>query len=404
MASLQLRRCLLCFSRPASPFSRAVHTSPRLLHLMDARDPNQEKKEKKLIVHHAKQYFDEMAQKARDKKTFIAAVSKYLDHENVYRRGHVEFVYASLEKMKEFNVHRDLETYKKILDLFPKEKLKPQSSWQAELMHYPKQQQCAIDLLEHMEENGVIPDDDMGYALINIFSQRSHVFRRYQRMMYWLPKFKHQNPYPVPRDLPNDNVELAKLALARMAVDLENEISVFQTDDLESAADKTFIVSAQSQTQRDLITSLPKGQSVTVEGGFITYLRYKSFIYFVLKAEKTKKAKDFENITGKRKDNASTFWNYFEDEQPSELAIRPSVHEQEDGTVLAMCITGTSSKDSLASWLKYLEVENPNLSNTPVVFLLKSPTEGKQNYAEEEDEEEEEVKRLEEARKTISDG
>lgn len=134
---------------------RSLHTSPQSLHFLDARDPEKESKEKKLTVHHGSLYFDEAAKKARDKKTFVAAVAKYLDHESVYRRGHVEFVYASLQKMKEFHVHRDLEVYKHILDLFPKEKMKPQSVWQVEFMHFPKQQQCAIDLLEQMEINGI---------------------------------------------------------------------------------------------------------------------------------------------------------------------------------------------------------------------------------------------------------
>ena len=30
----------------------------------------------------------------------------------------------------------------------------PTNVFQAEFMHYPKQQQCAIDLLEKMEDNG----------------------------------------------------------------------------------------------------------------------------------------------------------------------------------------------------------------------------------------------------------
>jgi signaling intermediate in Toll pathway protein len=137
---------------------RPLHSSSRLCrkrNVLDARDPDHEEKSQQLIVHHGKQYFDEMAKRARDKETFILAVSKYLEHENVYRRGVVEFIYASVEKMKEFHVHRDLEAYKKIMDLFPKEKLLPKGSWQAEMMHYPKQQQCAIDLLEHMEDNGL---------------------------------------------------------------------------------------------------------------------------------------------------------------------------------------------------------------------------------------------------------
>ena len=68
----------------------------------------------------------------------------------------------------------------------------------------------------------------MGYQLQEIFGIKAHAFRKYQRMMYWLPKFKNANPYPVPHILPEDPRELARMALKRMAVDLENKILDFE--------------------------------------------------------------------------------------------------------------------------------------------------------------------------------
>lgn len=56
-----------------------------------------------------------------------------------------------------------------------------------------------------------------------------------------------------------------------------------------------------------------------------------------------------------------------------EIAIYPSVHEQEDGTIFALCATGTSGKDSLLSWIRHLEKDgNPILATIPIVFTLKS--------------------------------
>lgn len=66
-------------------------------------------------------------------------------------------------------------------------------------------------------------------------------------------------------------------------------------------------------------------------------------------------------------------WSLFEEEKPKALEVPPSIHEQEDGTILAMCITGTSSKESLTSWIKFLERSNEKLSQIPVVFRLRSP-------------------------------
>jgi len=79
---------------------------------------------------------------------------------------------------------------------------------------------------------GVVPDDAMGYKLIDIFGQEAHAFRKYQRMMYWMPKFKFANPYYVPYVLPTDDIELAKMALKRMSVDLENQVTVHHVSDV----------------------------------------------------------------------------------------------------------------------------------------------------------------------------
>ncbi|KAH8028361.1 hypothetical protein HPB51_016184 [Rhipicephalus microplus] len=61
------------------------------------------------------------------------------------------------------------------------------------------------------------------------------------------------------------------------------------------------------------------------------------------------------------------------DEKPD--LLKPStVHEQTDGIILAMAATGTSTRDSLLSWLRILQLQNPKLSDIPVVFMLKAPS------------------------------
>ena len=50
-----------------------------------------------------------------------------------------------------------------------------------------------------------------------------------------------------------------------------------------------------------------------------------------------------------------------------------SVHQQDDGTIFAICATGTSTKDSLLSWIRLLEANgNPALSEIPVLFRFHS--------------------------------
>lgn len=351
---------------------KCLHTST-FLSFLDARPKDLHEKEKQLVVHQSHK-FDEVAQHERNKETFHKVLKVFLQNNETYRRGHVEMIYAALDQMKMFGVQRDLESYKKLVELFPKQKMIPQNTWQIEFMHYPKQQQCCIDILDRMEHFGVIPDDDMGYRLLAVFGPKAHVFRKYRRMMYWMPKFRWANPYYVPFELPKDDIELAKFAIKRMAVDVRNTVSVFQTNELENYADDTYIVSGQSPEQRVIIdTMLKRDEPVFVEGGFTTWLRQKSLTYFVLKGHCTDRYQTFKTKDHETTDEEMFKWSIFEEESPKALVVPPSSHEQEDGTVLAHCITGTSSKDSLASWVKFLEREIPALSEIPVIFLLRSP-------------------------------
>lgn len=89
----------------------------------------------------------------KNKSSYLEAIKMYESKTDFRRRGHVEFIYAALSRMKEFGVQKDLEVYKALVDILPKGKFIPQNIFQAEFMHYPKQQQCTVDLLEQMEDN-----------------------------------------------------------------------------------------------------------------------------------------------------------------------------------------------------------------------------------------------------------
>lgn len=93
----------------------------------------------------------------KDKSNYLEMI-KVFEGKDVHRRNHVEFIYAALKNMEEFGVHKDLEVYKALIDVMPKEKMIPRNMFQAEFMHYPKQQNCIIDLLEQMEDNGEFND------------------------------------------------------------------------------------------------------------------------------------------------------------------------------------------------------------------------------------------------------
>lgn len=98
----------------------------------------------------------------KNKNTFLDMLRMYKMEK--YRSGHVEFINTALKHLDEFGVNEDLETYKKLIQVLPAGKFVPQNYLQSEYMHYPKHQQCIIDVLQKMEDNG----NNIFYEQINI--------------------------------------------------------------------------------------------------------------------------------------------------------------------------------------------------------------------------------------------
>ena len=318
-----------------------------------------------------KKYFGSEDEKEKNKESFDGAIDIFCDKDN-RRRGAVEFIYAAMRNMEKFGVHKDLGTYRKLMEVFPKGKMIPENRLQGDFFHYPKQQQCATFLLQKMELNKVLPDEEMGDIILNVFGKYSTPYKRYCRMMYWMPKFKNLSPWPLPEELPNDALELSKLAIRQItSVDPTTSIKVINTAEVQDANDKTWIVSGQSGNQEDILSSLEAGTPVYVEGAFRVWLRDQQVSYFILRGPPVPRSPEPEVDN----DDLSVMsrWMTGEKSPAGTVAKIPGVHEQEDGTILAVCATGTSSRDSLLSWIRNLEETNPNLCKLAVLFTLTSP-------------------------------
>lgn len=315
-------------------------------------------------------YFQQLRHK--DRQTFILAINAYSSTDKL-KRGHMEFIYAALKSMPDFGVERDIEVYKKIMDVFPKGKMIAKNMIQAEFMHFPRQQDCALFLLSKMEENDLHPDDEMKELVINIFGRSSLVFKKIARALYWGPKLKNISPYVLPDPLPNDAEKLAHLAIKRMSVDLRSQITHYTAEELVDSMDKTWIVSSQSPDQMKLINEHTVEQPLFVEGSYIIWLKRIAISYFILRAAPKSNSKpvvedDLDDVSD------LSLHMFGLPKPPGDLVHSPTtVHEQEDGTIMAMCATGTSSKDSLLSWIRFLQRTNPKLSEIPVLFTLRSP-------------------------------
>ena len=158
---------------------------------------------------------------------------------------------------KIFPFCRDLGSYKKLMEVFPKGKMIPENRLQADFFHYPKQQQCATSLLQKMEKNKVMPDEEMGDIILNVFGKYATPYKRYCRMMYWMPKFKNLCPWPLPEEMPQDGLELGKLAIRQVllllstvtkfnfqitSVDPSTRLEILDTADIPDSNDKVVSV------------------------------------------------------------------------------------------------------------------------------------------------------------------
>lgn len=115
--------------------------------------------------HSTKPYFDKQSKvevvsvdsfnniQEKNKNTFLDMLKIYKMEK--YRSGHIEFINTAIKHLDEFGVNEDLETYKQLIQIMPAGKFVPQNYLQSEFMHYPKHQQCIIDLLQKMEDNGI---------------------------------------------------------------------------------------------------------------------------------------------------------------------------------------------------------------------------------------------------------
>ncbi|KAH8383723.1 hypothetical protein KR009_010207 [Drosophila setifemur] len=313
----------------------------------------------------------------RTKDTYLTMVEIF-NERDVHRRNHVEFIYAALKNMADFGVERDLEVYKALINVMPKGKFIPTNMFQAEFMHYPKQQQCIIDLLEQMEDCGVMPDHEMEAMLLNVFGKSGHPLRKYWRMMYWMPKFKNLSPWPLPDPVPDDTLEIAKLAVERMCtVDLRSKVTVFETSELKDAIDETWIVSGMSPEQEKLLREHSRQKALYIEGPFHIWLRNRRINYFTLRADPdTQFLAQLDERQLDDDDVSNIEVPIFGRAPPrrhNQLGKLRSVHQQDDGTILAICATGTSTKDSLLSWIRLLEVNgNTSIGEVPVLFRFTS--------------------------------
>lgn len=223
--SSSLKSCQLC--RP----STTPVTSVRWLSLFHSGKKKDETSigVKTKDVVRVKQYFDEEALKdGHNKEKFIETMEDFDNIKKMKRFGYAEFVNAALPAMIEYGAHKDLEAYKSVMRVFPPGAFVPASKISTAFFPHIVQQRSALNILDQMEEHKVIPDKEFEMIVVDAFSKYSEVWKKLARMNYWMTKVKNANVYPLPEVIPKEALELAIVALKRMSVDPQSDITVYR--------------------------------------------------------------------------------------------------------------------------------------------------------------------------------
>ncbi|XP_026017011.1 evolutionarily conserved signaling intermediate in Toll pathway, mitochondrial [Astatotilapia calliptera] len=359
---------------PQREVLRHFHSSPARTKSQPARFVQEEDKtrDKSLVAHD--DLFEQVAKETKTKATFNKVIDVYTKRD-IRRRGHVEFIYAALKKMPEFGVEKDLTVYNKLLDVFPKEVFVPQNFIQRMFNHYPRQQECGVQLLEQMESYGIMPNTETKVLLVQIFGEKTHPMRKYQRIMYWFPKFMHANPFPIPKQLPEDPVDLARFSLTRMANDWDAKVTVYQlpcTDITDSGAEVTLphIVGIQSPSQMEALAKHNPCRPVFVEGPFPLWMRKTCVYYYVLRADPAPPEEKIEEPYDPER--CFMYPLQLDLDLDRDLGDDESfdVEDLDDGPVFAMCMTSQGDQATLNQWISGLQQSNPILGQIPTLFRL----------------------------------
>ncbi|XP_033117815.1 evolutionarily conserved signaling intermediate in Toll pathway, mitochondrial-like [Anneissia japonica] len=319
-------------------------------------------------VSHSKKIFSKVAMEKEtlNKEAFAEAVEIFKGRD-IRMRGHIQFIETALKVMKAYNVEKDITAYNQLFDVFPKGQFKAQNALQALYSHYPEPNVCAIRILQQMEDNGVMPNQATKDILISVFGKTGGAIRKYRRIMYWFPRFKNINPFPLPKILPEDPVEIARLGLKRIA-EYEAEFKVQYlngTDDNDSEAiedSPEFIATVQSSEQRDMLHDYPRYRPVYVEGPFNLWLRDKKTSYFILRGHPLS-IDDVPAATSVTKNPYPHEVEKPKDEPPE---------APQEGPLFAMCSTNSKAdgQEAMLTWVKNLQDDNPNLGKIPIYFNI----------------------------------
>uniref|UniRef100_A0A1I7YPU6 Evolutionarily conserved signaling intermediate in Toll pathway, mitochondrial n=1 Tax=Steinernema glaseri TaxID=37863 RepID=A0A1I7YPU6_9BILA len=318
---------------------------------------------------HVDEQFSSVPREGRNRVTFHAAIDLFRQN-RTQTRGHVEFINTALNYIKEYGLHKDLDTYKALLNVFPKGKMIPTNSFQKIFLHYPVQQNCCVKVLDLMEWHGVQPDKEVHDIVANAFGEWNFATKKIKRMLYWMPKLKHSNKYLDRRTVENKNltgIEMAAVALKMMARDPGTDIDyVHYTHSAEF--DDKWVVSAQSPVQQSLLSQLPDSACLYVDAPRTVYVMDQKVEYAVLSTDPS--AEPFDEFEDDHVEDPDRFESWKSPWERDPFMKKRTLHEQSEQTILGLAVFEECTQEAAASWVNHLQKAAPKIGQLNVLFRL----------------------------------
>lgn len=292
--------------------------------------PSEVKAVKAALSKHATS-FERAASLKKSKESFFGVIDTFLSKDRT-RRGHMEFLKTAMAYMEEFGVEKDVEAYNRLLDVFPRGRYDNRTLFDAIWAKKHPQAELALEILTQMEDYWLLPNENTYDILFDIFGHASQPLQKCRRLIYWYHKLEEMFPNPYPKELPQRDTELSKLALTRMTKD-EQIVTIFK--DNGDNKEQEFLVSAQTKAQRKLLERYNSTKPLYVEGPFFIWVRRLQRYFFTLRTD-------------------------------AELDL-----ENGEGNIVAICMSqANASEEVLRSWITQLQHENPALANISIIFNL----------------------------------
>ncbi|KAK3717304.1 hypothetical protein QZH41_002309 [Actinostola sp. cb2023] len=212
--------------------------------------------------------FELALQQGKSRENFINVLETF-NRNNRPRRGHMDLLRVSMDFMDKFALEGDLEAYNALINVFPRGRFENRTLFDAIWPKKHPQVDLALEILTKMEENVVKPSLQTYDMCEDIFGKASQPVQKCRRLAYWLTKLEEMFPHPLPKTLPEDEVELSQLAITRMAKDTIPTI-LYQEGIKEKGIN--FIVGSQTMEQKSMLENYDIEIPVYVEGPYFMWV------------------------------------------------------------------------------------------------------------------------------------